>query len=95
MASESNRVRIFDTLKRGKVELEPRQAPHIGLYVCGVTVYDLCHLGHARCYTVWDTLVRHLRARGYEVKFVRNITDVDDRIIKRAADEKTDSNTVV
>jgi cysteinyl-tRNA synthetase len=95
VASESNRVRIFDTLKRGKVELEPRQAPHIGLYVCGVTVYDLCHLGHARCYTVWDTLVRHLRARGYEVKFVRNITDVDDRIIKRAAEEKTDTNTVV
>jgi cysteinyl-tRNA synthetase len=94
VASES-RVRIFDTLRRSKVLLEPRQPPHVGLYVCGVTVYDRCHIGHARVYVVWDTLVRHLRARGFEVNYVRNITDVDDRIIKRAAEAGIDTGTLV
>jgi cysteinyl-tRNA synthetase len=79
-------IRIFDTLARAKVELQPRDPPRLGLYVCGVTVYDLCHLGHARSYAVWDTLVRHLRARSYSVTYVRNITDVDDKIIRRAAE---------
>jgi cysteinyl-tRNA synthetase len=89
-----SRVRIHDTLRRAKVDLEPRNAPRLGIYVCGVTVYDLCHLGHARVYVVWDTLVRHLRARGYEVKYIRNITDVDDRIIKRANEEGIDTRTL-
>ena len=54
------------------------------MYVCGVTVYDLCHIGHARVMVVFDTVVRHLRALGYDVNYVRNITDIDDKIIKRA-----------
>jgi cysteinyl-tRNA synthetase len=90
-----SRVRIFDTLKRAKVDLEPRNPPRLGIYVCGITVYDLCHLGHARVYVVWDTLVRHLRARGYAVNYVRNITDIDDKIIKRAAEAGIDTGALV
>ena len=89
-----SRIRVFDSLKRAKVDLEPRNPPRLGIYVCGVTVYDVCHLGHARSYSVWDTLVRHLRARGYEITYVRNITDVDDRIIKRANEEGIDTRTL-
>ncbi|MEO6029344.1 MAG: class I tRNA ligase family protein, partial [Candidatus Binatia bacterium] len=59
----------------------------VGLYVCGVTVYDRCHVGHARSLVFFDTAVRYLRFSGYEVKFVRNITDIDDKIIRRAAEE--------
>ena len=54
------------------------------MYVCGVTVYDLCHIGHARTFVNFDVIVRYLRYSGYEVKYVRNITDIDDKIIKRA-----------
>jgi cysteinyl-tRNA synthetase len=54
------------------------------MYVCGMTVYDYCHLGHARVLIVFDVVARYLRARGYEVTYVRNITDVDDKIIRRA-----------
>ena len=56
------------------------------LYVCGVTVYDFCHVGHARCYVVFDVIRRWLRHRGYDVTYVRNITDIDDKIIRRAAE---------
>jgi cysteinyl-tRNA synthetase len=58
------------------------------MYVCGMTVYDYCHIGHARVMVVFDTVVRYLRARGYEVDYIRNITDIDDKIIKRAAENK-------
>jgi len=75
---------LYDTLSGGKREFSPLKPGRIGLYVCGPTVYDLSHLGHARCYVVWDVVVRHLRARGYLVKYVRNFTDVDDKIIRRA-----------
>ncbi|MFI4914857.1 MAG: cysteine--tRNA ligase, partial [Steroidobacterales bacterium] len=62
------------------------RAPKVGMYVCGVTVYDYCHVGHARCYVVFDIVRRWLRYRGYQVNYVRNITDVDDKIIRRAAE---------
>ncbi|WP_142900759.1 class I tRNA ligase family protein, partial [Klebsiella pneumoniae] len=62
----------------------------IGMYVCGVTVYDLCHLGHARTFVAFDMIVRYLRFRGYDVTFVRNITDIDDKIIQRARDTGED-----
>jgi cysteinyl-tRNA synthetase len=55
------------------------------MYVCGVTVYDLCHIGHARANVVFDTIVRYLRRRAYDVTFVRNFTDIDDKIIRRAS----------
>jgi len=77
-------MQIFNTLTREKSEFTPINPGKIGMYVCGVTVYDYCHLGHARTYTSADVIIRYLRFRGYEVKYVRNITDVDDKIIKRA-----------
>jgi cysteinyl-tRNA synthetase len=79
-------IQLHDTLAGGKRDLVPLVPGRIGLYACGPTVYDLSHLGHARCYVVWDVVVRHLRARGYQVKYVRNFTDVDDKIIRRAAE---------
>ncbi len=79
-------LKLYNSLTREKETFEPLEAGKVRLYVCGVTVYDLCHVGHARCYTVFDVIVRYLRARGYEVEYVRNITDIDDKIIRRAAE---------
>ncbi|MFA7496172.1 MAG: cysteine--tRNA ligase [Acidithiobacillus sp.] len=78
------RISLYDTLRRSKTPLEPLQPGRVNLYVCGMTVYDYCHLGHARVMVTFDTVVRYLRARGFEVTYVRNITDVDDKIIRRA-----------
>jgi cysteinyl-tRNA synthetase len=83
-------IQLFDTLTAKKVALEPIRPGEIRLYVCGPTVYDYSHLGHARCYVVWDVVVRHLRARGLKVKYVRNYTDVDDKIINRAKERGED-----
>lgn len=79
-------LHIFNTETRQKELFTPIHPGKVGMYVCGVTVYDLCHIGHARVMVVFDTAVRHLRARGYDVNYVRNITDIDDKIIKRAAE---------
>jgi len=83
-------IQIHDTLTGSKHPLTPLRPGAIGLYACGPTVYDLSHLGHARCYVVWDVVVRHLRARGLAVRYVRNFTDVDDKIIKRANERGED-----
>ncbi len=77
-------IRLYDTARRKKVELAPLREGELGLYICGPTVYDMCHVGHARCYVAFDVVVRYLRHRGYRVTYVRNITDVDDKIITRA-----------
>ncbi|MBF6058438.1 cysteine--tRNA ligase [Thiomicrorhabdus heinhorstiae] len=77
-------LQIFNTETRQKQTFVPIHDNKVGIYVCGVTVYDLCHIGHARVMVVFDTVVRHLRALGYDVTYVRNITDIDDKIIKRA-----------
>ena len=77
-------LHIYNTETRQKALFTPIHANNVGMYVCGVTVYDLCHIGHARVMVVFDTVVRHLRSLGYEVNYVRNITDIDDKIIKRA-----------
>jgi len=77
-------VRLYNTAHRKKEIFEPLNPGKVGMYVCGVTVYDLCHIGHARSTLVFDILSRYLRARGYEVTYVRNFTDVDDKIIDRA-----------
>ena len=77
-------IKVYNTLGGGKVSLEPLADKKIGMYVCGPTVYDAAHLGHARAAVVFDVVSRYLRARGYQVKFVRNYTDVDDKIIARA-----------
>ena len=79
-------LHIYNTLSRAKERFVPLKQNHVGLYVCGVTVYDVCHVGHGRVMIVYDVLFRHLQSKGYMVNFVRNITDVDDKIIKRAAE---------
>lgn len=77
-------LHIYNTLTRQKEQFKPLEEGKVGLYVCGITVYDLCHMGHARTYLSFDLMVRYLRHRGYDVTYVRNITDVDDKIIQRA-----------
>ena len=75
---------LYNSEQRKKVEFVPRKEGHIDLYVCGMTVYDYCHIGHARTVIAFDYIIRFLRSQGWQVKYVRNITDVDDKIIKRA-----------
>ncbi len=77
-------VRLYNTLTQRLEPLEPRDPGYVRLYVCGLTTYDHAHAGHARTFTAFDVLVRTLRARGYRVTYVRNVTDVDDKILKRA-----------
>lgn len=77
-------LKIHNSLTKVKEEFKPIHAGKIGMYVCGVTVYDLCHIGHARTFVNFDVIVRYLRFRGYDVTYVRNITDIDDKIIRRA-----------
>ncbi len=77
-------IQIHNTITRQKEDLVPITPGELGMYVCGVTVYDFCHIGHARTFVSFDMIVRYLRYRGFKVKYVRNITDIDDKIIKRA-----------
>ncbi|RUR34757.1 cysteine--tRNA ligase [Vreelandella andesensis] len=77
-------MHIYNTLTRRKEPFTPLEAGKVSMYVCGMTVYDYCHLGHARVMVAFDVITRYLRYRGYDVTYVRNITDVDDKIIKRA-----------
>ncbi|MCK6411102.1 MAG: cysteine--tRNA ligase [Azonexus sp.] len=77
-------LKIFNSLKREKETFNPIEPGKVRMYVCGMTVYDYCHLGHARVMVVFDMVYRWLKASGYDVTYVRNITDIDDKIIKRA-----------
>jgi cysteinyl-tRNA synthetase len=77
-------LRVYNTMTQKKEELIPLHEGRIGMYACGVTVYDLCHIGHARSAVVFDCIYRYLQYKGYEVTYVRNFTDVDDKIIHRA-----------
>ncbi len=77
-------LEIYNSLTRQKAPFVPLRPGHVRMYVCGMTVYDLCHLGHARVMVVFDVVYRYLRRLGYEVTYVRNITDIDDKIIRRA-----------
>ena len=77
-------MQIYNSLNRRKEEFVPIEPGKIGIYACGVTVYDLCHIGHARSLMVFDVIYRYLKYRGYEVTFVRNFTDIDDKIINRS-----------
>lgn len=79
-------LKIYNTLTRQKDVFKPIVEGKVNMYVCGMTVYDLCHVGHARVMVVFDVVTRYLRALGYDVTYVRNITDIDDKIIKRAAE---------
>jgi cysteinyl-tRNA synthetase len=79
-------LRIYNTLTRALEEFSPIEPGHVRMYVCGMTVYDLCHVGHARSNVAFDVIQRWLKASGYKVDFVRNITDIDDKIIRRAVE---------
>jgi len=79
-------LHIYNTLTNSKALFTPIEPGKIRMYVCGVTVYDYCHIGHARVMVAFDVITRYLRARGWDVDYVRNITDVDDKIIRRAAE---------
>jgi len=79
-------LRIYSTLSRALVPLVPLEPGHVRMYVCGMTVYDLCHLGHARSMVAFDVVQRWLRSSGLRVSYVRNITDIDDKIIRRAVE---------
>lgn len=88
-------LQIFNTLSRQKEEFKPIHPGKIGMYVCGITIYDLCHIGHGRTFVAFDAISRYLRYLGYDLNYVRNVTDIDDKIIKRAAEnnETVDSLT--
>ncbi|MEW8431365.1 MAG: cysteine--tRNA ligase, partial [gamma proteobacterium symbiont of Ctena orbiculata] len=77
-------LKLYNDLSNRKETFQPLEAGKVRMYVCGMTVYDLCHLGHARVMVVFDVVYRYLRASGYEVNYIRNITDIDDKIINRA-----------
>lgn len=85
---------IYNTLTRQKETFQPINPPQVKMYVCGMTVYDYCHVGHARVMVVFDMVVRYLRALNYQVTYVRNITDIDDKIIKRAAENNESIDTL-
>ncbi|ASF14821.1 cysteine--tRNA ligase [Shewanella xiamenensis] len=87
-------LKIYNSITRQKQEFKPINPGKVGMYVCGVTVYDLCHIGHGRTFVSFDMIVRYLRYAGYEVNFQRNITDIDDKIIKRANENQEDCNTL-
>ncbi len=87
-------LRIYNTLSAEKEPFVPREPGKVGMYVCGVTVYDFCHIGHARAGIVFDMIYRYLLFSGYDVRYVRNYTDIDDKIINRANQEGTDYRTI-
>ena len=82
-------LRIYNTLSRALEPFTPLEPGHVRMYVCGMTIYDLCHIGHARMMMAFDVVQRWLRASGYRVTYVRNITDIDDKIIRRALERGT------
>ena len=88
-------LKIYNTLKREKEEFKPIHPDFVGMYVCGVTVYDLCHFGHGRTFVSFDVIARYLRYLGYNLRYVRNITDVDDKIIKRSLENNESSEALV
>ncbi len=83
-------LKIYNTLTSQKEVFKPINASSVGIYVCGMTVYDFCHMGHARVLVIFDLMTRHLRRTFPEVKYVRNITDIDDKIINRAIENQED-----
>ena len=87
-------LKLYNTLTRSKEPFETLDPGKVRMYCCGVTVYDYCHLGHARSYIVWDTVRRYLQWRGYQVRYVQNFTDIDDKILNRARQEGSSMQAV-
>ena len=83
-------LKVYDTRRKEKVVFSTMEPGKVSMYVCGVTVYDRCHLGHARCYLAFDLIHRWLEASGYDVHYVQNFTDIDDKIITRSNEMKVD-----
>ncbi|MFL2855599.1 MAG: class I tRNA ligase family protein, partial [Pseudohongiellaceae bacterium] len=81
-------LRIYNTMTQAKEDFRPIDEGKVRIYVCGLTVYDHTHLGHARMLVAFDVIVRYLRARGFDVTYVRNITDIDDKILQRATENQ-------
>ena len=77
-------LQIYDSLTQTKREFKPIEQGKVKMYVCGTTIYDYCHIGHGRTYISFDIIARYLRYSGYDLTYVRNITDIDDKIIERA-----------
>jgi len=88
-------IYIYNSLSRKKEQFIPQNSPQVKIYTCGVTVYDACHIGHARSLFIFDLIRRYLKYQGYQVSFVRNITDIDDKIINRAIELKIDWQELV
>jgi len=88
------KIFFYNTLTKKKEEFSPLKAGKVGMYVCGITPYDYTHLGHGRCYVVFDAIRKFLGVAGYKVKYVQNFTDIDDKIIARAAEKGTDCLTL-
>ncbi len=78
-------LKVYNTISGKKEDFTPVTEGKVKLYVCGVTVYDHCHIGHARSAIVFDTIFRYLRSKGYDVTYVRNFTDIDDKIIRKVS----------
>ena len=93
-ANAMSQLSIYDSMTGGKRQFVPLKAGKVGMYVCGMTVYDYCHIGHARVMVAFDMAVRWLAQLGYDVNYVRNITDIDDKIIARAAENGEDIGTL-
>ena len=87
-------IRIYNTLTKKKEIFEPLEPGKVKMYVCGPTVYDSCHIGHARSVVVFDVIFRYFKSKGYEVIYVRNFTDIDDKIINRANEIGIDTKTL-
>ena len=87
-------LRVYNTLTKKKEEFIPIQEGKVGIYVCGITAYDVCHVGHARSAIVFDVIYKYLKFKGYDVTYVKNFTDVDDKIIEKAINEKADISEI-
>ena len=83
-------LKLYNTLTRKKEAFKPIQKNNVHVFVCGPTVYDHAHIGHAKTYIQFDIIVKYLRSKGYRVFYLQNITDLDDKIIQRAKEQKTD-----
>src|SRR5512137_922484 len=79
-------LRLYNTLTRQVEDFKPMSGSEVKVYICGLTVYDFMHVGHARTYLAFDAILRYLKYRGFAVRYVQNVTDIDDKIIRRAAE---------